>query len=351
MTVEDCYVRLEIDDLYEFVCEVLQKLQTPKEISIEVARVLIEADAAGYTSHGSGLLVSYAEQISNLELFPSKVPVLKHITKNTLKLDGRKGWGHHAMLIASREAENVAKEEGICLVSTTNLGHIGRLGTYVEQLANSGYISMLTSASGFVVAEALCTATGMASRQLGSNPIAIGMPVKGEVPFVLDTSTSSISYFKLMEYCDRGESLPQDMLLDRKGNVTNDPNAFLAGGCILPSGGYKGRSASLAVSLLACLCEQPFEPPGVIGTILIVLNPSAIGSDKFGNRAANFLRRIAAESGGSDIIPGWRMSKRVKASQLSGLRIPIKTYERLQELGKSIDVHFKKNDQRMTDEL
>ena len=77
------------------------------------------------------------------------------------------------------------------------------------------------------------------------------MPRAGREPLVLDQSSSVVAKSEIVVHQQRGEPIPLGWALDRDGNPTTDPKAALAGGTMVPAGGYKGAGLALIVEIFA----------------------------------------------------------------------------------------------------
>jgi uncharacterized oxidoreductase len=90
-----------------------------------------------------------------------------------------------------------------------------------------------------------------------TNPIAMGIPVAGGAPVVLDFATSAIAEGKVRVARNKGVAIPPDCLLDAQGLPTTDPNQLYTDppGNLVPFGGavsgHKGGALWLMVDLLA----------------------------------------------------------------------------------------------------
>jgi LDH2 family malate/lactate/ureidoglycolate dehydrogenase len=109
-----------------------------------------------------------------------------------------------------------------------------------------------------------------AERMLGTNPIAIGFPAEPE-PIIVDMATCAAAYGKIEIAKRAGKSIPDGWAIDDSGLETDDPNAMIQGGALLPlgsrreQGGHKGYCLAIAVDLLCGVLSGanwgPFCPP------------------------------------------------------------------------------------------
>jgi len=163
-------------------------------------------------------------------------------------VDGNRGFGQVGAAQMAAVGLEKARRSGVVGVTLRRANHLGRLGSYVEELARQGAIGMMfvnTHGGNGCVAP-----WGGRAPRLGTNPLAVGIPRQGE-PLVLDMTTSMVAEGKVRVLRNRGEQAPEGWLLDAEGAPTRQPQAFYDGGTILPFGGHKGYGLGVVVDLLA----------------------------------------------------------------------------------------------------
>ncbi len=123
------------------------------------------------------------------------------------------------------------------MVGLRNCGHLGRLGDWAEMAAAAGQVSLhfLNTSGAQRVAP-----FGGSDRRLSTNPLAIGVPVAGGEPAILDITTSTVAEGKLMVALNKGEQVPAGWIIDKDGKPTTDPKDFYDGGALLTIGAHKG---------------------------------------------------------------------------------------------------------------
>ncbi len=92
---------------------------------------------------------------------------------------------------------------------------------------------------------------GGSDRRLSTNPLAIGVPVAGGPPAILDITTSMVAEGKLMVAMNKGEQVPAGWIVDKDGKPTTNPKDFYDGGALLTIGEHKGSGLSILTDLLA----------------------------------------------------------------------------------------------------
>ena len=87
--------------------------------------------------------------------------------------------------------------------------------------------------------------------KLPTNPWCIGFPGGKNGSVVLDFATSKISGGLIYAAKSAGGLLPEGCIIDKKGNLTRNPDHYFDGGAILPFGKHKGFGLSLIAQLIA----------------------------------------------------------------------------------------------------
>src|SRR5207249_6105156 len=85
--------RYRLEDVHEFCCAILEKLDVPGEDAKEVADCLLQADLRGVDSHGMIRLPVYAGRIRKRLINPHPVPRIVRTSAATALLDGDNGLG------------------------------------------------------------------------------------------------------------------------------------------------------------------------------------------------------------------------------------------------------------------
>ena len=215
-----------------------------------LARHLVEADLAGHPSHGIGLWPLYLDAAATGALDATAVLRPAANLGALLVFDANHGPGqimaHHAVETAIHRAH----AQGHCVLALRDAHHVGRIGTYAEQCAAQGIVSIhLVN----VPTSAIVAPWGGPFGRLGTNPFCAGFPVAGGEPVIVDLATSRWAGGKVRVAMDNGETLPDGILLDEAGEPTNDPGKLWSEprGALLPMGEHKGYALALAIELLA----------------------------------------------------------------------------------------------------
>lgn len=245
--------------------------------SQQVAFLLVEANRTGHDSHGVIRVPQYLAEIERGLLDPKARPRVEAETLVSAVVEGNRCFGQVAASHMAAVGLAKARQYGVGGVTLKGANHIGRLGSYVEDLARQGAIGLLFvnthGGSGIVAPWGGCEA------RLGTNPIAIGIPRAEADPLVLDMTTSMVAEGKVRVLRNRGEQAPEGWLLDAEGVPTRDPQTLYQSprGSILPFGGHKGYGLGVVVDLLAGAlsgdgCTGNLEAPFGNGAFLMVLD-------------------------------------------------------------------------------
>ncbi len=160
---------------------------------------------------------------------------------------------------------------------------------------------------------------------MGTNPIAYGIPTNG-YPIIFDGSTAMHAWGRIRQAKENGEQLPEGYL-DKEGNPTTDPNLANA---ILPFGGFKGYAINLLADVLSGALvkgksglDQPLDSQRYIGTLIIVIDPSAFNDiNEFKNQTTKLAKDLLAvppvDLNNPVKIPGFRGSQRLEEFIKSG---------------------------------
>jgi L-2-hydroxycarboxylate dehydrogenase (NAD+) len=255
--------------LAEFCCRVFEHFGLPHADAQRAATVLTSADLRGIDSHGVARLRAYTDMFTLGRINPRPDVRVVRSTASTATIDGDNGLGLIVGPRANDICMDMADAAGSGWVSVRNSNHYGIAGWYVLQGLPRGLINWsMTNASRMV------TPLWGSERRLGTNPIAIAFPGEEEPPIVIDFATCAAAYGKLEIARRKNEPIPRGWAIDKNGQDTEDPQAMMDGGAILPlgsdrpRGGHKGYALALMVDVLSAVLSGanwgPFVPPFVL---------------------------------------------------------------------------------------
>jgi uncharacterized oxidoreductase len=256
-----------------------------------VAENLIRANLAGHDSHGIGMLPRYIACVKTGELVPNQHAKIMIDEGPIISIEGGAGYGQ----VIGQEAMDVGIERahalGVCALTIRHSFHLGRIGAWGERCAEAGLVSTHhVNAVGHA---------GNAAPYRGSdaryttNPYCCTIPGAREAePLVLDMATTVMAHGKVRVARNKGEQLPEGVLLDGQGQPTTDPDAMFSdpAGAIRPVGTYKGYGLALVNELLAgilsgggtCRPETHHENDTILNNMLsVIIDPNRFVSPQY----------------------------------------------------------------------
>jgi LDH2 family malate/lactate/ureidoglycolate dehydrogenase len=242
----------------ELVSELLVHHGATADNGRQVAEHLVEASAAGVSSHGLMRVPQYLDEIASGEIDPAATPAEPGDGGAGARwaVDGRCTFGQVAGNWAAQRAVGLARTHGLGAVSVHRIGHAGRLSAYVEAAAREGFVA-LAACSGPPNGHRVAPFGGLEGR-MATNPIAYAYPTE-QAPVVADFATSASTEGHVRHCLLTGAPAPPDALQDADGHETTDPAALYADppGTLLGLGGrrygHKGYALGLLVEALATL--------------------------------------------------------------------------------------------------
>jgi uncharacterized oxidoreductase len=271
--------KIKSEVLTEFVTQIFRAAGTPNEVARLVAASLVRTNLAGHDSHGVIRVPQYLQSIASGTIKPEAIPLVVQETPTITTIDAQNSFGQIAAQFSMELTIKKAQQQGIAATTLAHCHHVGRLGEWVELAAAQNMIGL-----------AFCTASNYPGRVapfggqraiLGTNPFAAAVPVAGRPPIVVDFATSIVAEGKVRLALNRGELLPQELLLGPDGHPSVKPQDLYEGGALLPFGGsiagHKGYSLSILMDLLGGMLAGRGTPglPGFIpgnGVLFIVLD-------------------------------------------------------------------------------
>ena len=209
----------------------------------------------GSTTHGLGLLPIYARMVNDGAIDPLATATITHKTDCIISVDGHDGFGQLSGELATTAAIKAAKKSGLAVVAIHNASHLGRLGEWAEQAADTGLVFTAFCNSGGGAKNV--AAFGGHERKLSTNPVAFAIPTFSALPFniVVDFATSQVAGSVIREHYHTGMPLHDEWTTTASGDPVDSALTFMnGGGALLPLGGratgYKGYGLALVAELL-----------------------------------------------------------------------------------------------------
>ena len=281
-----------------------------------VARNLVEANLTGHDSHGIGMLPRYAEAFRQGGLVPNASVKVVLDQGSMLRLDGQAGFGQVIGAQAMALGIDRARQSGSCILALGNAHHLGRIGAWAEQVAAAGLVSLHFVN---VISRPIVAPHGGADARFGTNPVAVGIPLPGRPPVILDFATSRIAQGKARVAHNQGKPLAPGCLIDDQGRATQDPRYGVVPpfGALLTFGEHKGFGLALVCELLGGALASgmtqgdtdPSRRRVLNGMFSVLVDPQALApgaaGDAFVAQALAFLDWVKAsppQEGVSDVL-------------------------------------------------
>ena len=236
------------ESLKHFCAEVFARLGVPPEQADSIAGNLVQADLEGIASHGVVRLPIYVERLCAGVVNPRPNVRITQETTTTAVVDGDNGMGQWVGVRSMQVAIDKARTGNCAFVSVRNSNHYGAAGYYARMAVAYDMIGLSFTIGGINH----MTPWGGAQAMLGNNPFSIAFPAGQERPVFLDMACSVAARGKILVAAKDNSPIPDDWATGPDGEVTTDPVEALKG-FMLPVGGPKGYSLTLAIGLLSTM--------------------------------------------------------------------------------------------------
>ena len=201
---------IQADVLHNFVSTVFARAGVPPEQAVDAADVLLYASRRGVDTHGiRNLKPIYIDGFTAGHLKPHADYKIEYETPLTARVDGGKGLGLTAACWAMRLAMQKAQQSGIGMVVMRNSYHFGAAGYYPWMALQQDMIGIGMTARVYAREHYYgVLPTFGAKSMFSTNPLSISFPTKEEPPWLLDMSTSTVPFNRIMMMRDAGQQIP-----------------------------------------------------------------------------------------------------------------------------------------------
>ncbi|MEP3846653.1 MAG: Ldh family oxidoreductase [Paracoccaceae bacterium] len=336
--------------LRRFIASAFKVCGMPDGHATRMGELMTEADVGGQDGHGVFRLPMYIKRIQagGMDVDPD-IQIISERTATAL-LDGGNGPGHLVMSRAADIAVEKAKACGVAWVGARYSNHAGPAFLYARMPMAQNMIGLYVA----VGSANHMPPWGGTDLLLSTNPIAVAIPSNTQPDIVLDMATTVAAYGKVKTAADRGETMPEGWMIDKKGQPLTDPSRANEG-LLLPIGGPKGYGLSLIFGLLAGTLNGAAFGKDVVdfnadpkattntGHFVIALDIEAfMDAEAFKNQ----IDGIWAEMKSSDLLPGVtdirlpgeRLAATSKDRLANGIPIPQALGERLDALADQLGI-------------
>ena len=336
--------RVSFDKMKEEITRVLLKKGFSLERAEECSQLYAEASLDGVYSHGLNRVPRFIDYIEkgyvNIDAIPTKIDGIGLMER----YDGNLGPGNLNAKFCMNRAIEIARENGMGIVTINNNHHWIRGGSYGWQAVRAGCIGICWTNT-----ESCMPPWGAKEMKIGNNPLVLAVPREaGHV--VLDMAMSQFSYGKLEVTRLKNELLPIDGGFDSEGNLTRDPAAIEKSMRILPTGYWKGSGLSMLLDLITamlsgglstCKIDEVKPAPGVscykASQVFMAFDPKKISGQAFiektANEAIDYLHQAEpAEENGRVTFPGERTAETRKENMEKGIPVNDAIWQKLLDI-------------------
>jgi LDH2 family malate/lactate/ureidoglycolate dehydrogenase len=340
---------IQADRLTKIGEVLFEKAGASAEEAATVTRHCVSANLTGHDSHGIIQVPTYIDRIDRGHIIPGAPFEIDQESATTTVINGNWGFGYVVNERAMNLTIEKAKTSNVAAATVYHQSHVGRAGSYPLMAAKEGMIAMMTADSGRSP-KAVAPFGGRVPR-LGTNPIAIAMPSNLEGPFFIDMATSAAAAGKVKLAQARGQSIPDDWVVDKDGRATTDPAALSDGGAIQPLGGaqgFKGYGLAAMVEIFSGLLTGlgfGVEPTGKHndGVFMAVFNVAAFRPlEQFKQEVtefAEYLKATPTAEGFEEVLyPGEIEHQRMLKRSVEGIDVEDATWDKLAALAEKYGV-------------
>lgn len=310
-------MKMQIKELRDKVTKTLSQNFSPEETA-RIVDYLLWADMSGNKTQGL-IKMTGTEPLQSIK--PQHEIKIEKDTKLSQLINAGANPAPLVSGIATDAVIQKAKEHGFGLAGVHNyFSSNGAQAYYAERIAREDLIGIVLSSQPASVAP-----FNTIDPLFGTNPIGFSFPTLNE-PLVFDMATSIMTWYGLILAKTRGEQIPENMAIDKDGNLTTDPAAAMNGALLPFDRGYKGSGIGMVVEILA----GPFVKAayanlkGEWGALFIAIDPGLlVDVEQFKASCTDLVNKLKSsrrKPGTSEVrIPGERAQLARKAAEASGV--------------------------------
>lgn len=245
---------IAVDVVRDWAIAVLREAGLCEEDASITAAALAFAELRGVRTHGFIRLATYMERIRAGGIRPAARPAIDTDLGALVFVDAGHAIGMSSGAYCSDLAIEKAREHGAGVVIARNANHFGAAAFFANRIADAGLLGFAFCNTDRV----MCGPSG-GQPVLGTNPVAVAVPLPYDQRPQLDMATTHVSAGKLIIAAQDGQSIPLGWAVDASGKPTTSAAAGLEG-ALLPAGGPKGFGLAFAIDALVALSGAAVSP-------------------------------------------------------------------------------------------
>lgn len=339
---------IDASDLRTFMIDLMSAAGASRENAECAADVHLDADLKGMGVQGFDYLPYTLNSLERGIIDGKASPEVVSRQAGAALIDGNRGLGQTAAIMASELAAELADSAGSATVALRNSTDIFMIGHYAERIARRGMVGMVVTSG-----PPLVHPHGGTEKLLSTSPIAFGFPREGDDPFVFDMATSVVASSRVRQAAYEGRHLPEGSGRGPDGLPTTDP-VEIKKGAISPLGGHKGFGLALSIGLLC----GPLTGSGVgpelagwqakgdtaaHGHLFIAINPAAFGDPaQFASRNEWYFDVLRNSKPAPDLdgirIPGERGAQTRQRQLQAGVSVLTESWQNVRPFAERLGV-------------
>lgn len=294
-----------------------------------VVENLAFAESRGVASHGFIRLETYVERIEAGGINGLSTPLIVDDLGSLVIMSADNGAGAATAMAAAKIAVARARTAGIGCVIARDANHFGSAAFFTDWMADQGFLGIAACNT-----DAVMAAPFGGKPVLGTNPLAIALPVAASVRPQLDMATTEASLGKLLVASQQGKDIPLGWAVDSNGTPTTSAAQGMVG-ALLPSGGPKGFGLAFMIDALLALGGARTSPsvdklygdpsmPQGLGHIFFALRvPDSVGAANYADAIQQLTEAVHGSSVTGAIAPMFPGEPELNRASTQGGRIPI----------------------------
>jgi LDH2 family malate/lactate/ureidoglycolate dehydrogenase len=315
------------------------------------ARVLVDADLQGISTHGVSRLNIYLQRIEKGLIDPKAALGIDRNGGSVLALDAGNGLGQVQAMKALDMLMPLAKQNGIAAATIRNSQHFGALSYYCNRAAEQDLILLAMTNC-----EPAMSPAGGFEPFFGTNPIAASFPTGKGYSVKIDMATSIVARGNIIAAQKKGQAIPEGWALDPAGEPTTDASQALLG-TVLTMAGHKGYALALMIEVFSSVLSgaaigseigsmyKNMDRKQDVGHFFCLLNIAAFLDVKdFKSRMDATIDKLKSSKKrpGVDeiLIPGERSSRKAAENEAAGVPVADVVVAEIKELCSRLNVPF-----------
>ena len=332
-------IRIPFNKLKAEFFRILLKIGFSEPRAEKCAEIFTMNSLDGINTHGINRFPRFVKNILEGIVKPEAVPSLLHRVGSLEQWNGNLGPGSLNATFATDRAMELARENGIGMVTLANTNHWMRGGTYGWQAAKKGFVIICWTNT--------CPnmpAWGATDPRIGNNPFVIAVPYQNEA-IVLDFAMSQFSYGKMESLKSEDSKLPYPGGFNKNGEITTDPGEILESWRVMPVGYWKGAGLSLLLDIMATILSGGLSTHQIhscisehsISQVFIAINLNNLHNfpaiDNSINQIIEDLHKSSPETPSTKIrYPGENVLQTRKTNLENGIPVSRDAWEKLKSI-------------------